>query len=112
MKSFILSIRWIWFILSIFILYASFFRLYQLDSSYDTSELISIMMYGMILISLPIGVAFAIILAFILLIFNIIFPSIENKYFLAFIIWGWFLFGGYIQWFFLIDKIISKITPS
>ncbi len=108
MRYLIISIRVIWLILSLTILFASLFRFSQLDSSHDVSELTSVMTYGMILISFPTGIVFAIVLFFLVLISNIIFPTIDNKYLSAVIIWGWFLFGGYIQWFFLMDKIINK----
>lgn len=52
MKHFIRSIKMIWITMSISILCVSLLRLSQLDSNYDISELNSIMMYGMVIISL------------------------------------------------------------
>lgn len=62
MKHFIRSIKMIWITMSISILCVSLLRLSQLDSNYDISELNSIMMYGMVIISFPTGIIFAIVL--------------------------------------------------
>ncbi|EDS4738706.1 hypothetical protein B0C58_004782 [Salmonella enterica subsp. enterica serovar Oranienburg] len=110
MRFFVFSIRGIWLVLSVVILSLSLFRISQLHSSNDVSELISIMVYGMVLISFPIGMIFAIILSLFFFIFDFISPVVDDKYFFAVIIWGWFLLSGYIQWFFLTDKIINKVT--
>lgn len=61
MKHFIRSIKMIWITMSISILCVSLLRLSQLDSNYDISELNSIMMYGMVIISFPTGIIFAIV---------------------------------------------------
>lgn len=65
MKHFIRSIKMIWITMSISILCVSLLRLSQLDSNYDISELNSIMMYGMVIISFPTGIIFAIVFIFI-----------------------------------------------
>ncbi|HIA1238049.1 TPA: hypothetical protein ACWO8A_004987, partial [Salmonella enterica subsp. enterica serovar Muenchen] len=78
----------------------------QLDSNYDISELNSIMMYGMVIISFPTGIIFAIVLF--LLSFGFIFTTIHSEYVLTVAIWGWLLFGGYVQWFFLVGKMIKN----
>lgn len=98
MKHFIRSIKMIWITMSISILCVSLLRLSQLDSNYDISELNSIMMYGMVIISFPTGIIFAIVLF--LLSFGFIFTTIHSEYVLTVAIWGWLLFGGYVQWFF------------
>ncbi|HIA1208240.1 TPA: hypothetical protein ACWO7F_005017, partial [Salmonella enterica subsp. enterica serovar Muenchen] len=88
------------------ILCVSLLRLSQLDSNYDISELNSIMMYGMVIISFPTGIIFAIVLF--LLSFGFIFTTIHSEYVLTVAIWGWLLFGGYVQWFFLVGKMIKN----
>ncbi|HFZ3849162.1 TPA: hypothetical protein ACIKE3_002620 [Salmonella enterica] len=98
MKHFIRSIKMIWITMSISILCVSLLRLSQLDSNYDISELNSIMMYGMVIISFPTGIIFAIVLF--LLSFGFIFTTIHSEYVLTVAIWGWLLFGGYVQWYF------------
>lgn len=93
--------------MSISILCVSLLRLSQLDSNYDISELNSIMMYGMVIISFPTGIIFAIVLFLFLLSFGFIFTTIHSEYVLTVAIWGWLLFGGYVQWFFLVGKMIK-----
>ncbi|ECJ8538465.1 hypothetical protein FQA00_23975, partial [Salmonella enterica subsp. enterica serovar Kentucky] len=107
MKHFIRSIKMIWITMSISILCVSLLRLSQLDSNYDISELNSIMMYGMVIISFPTGIIFAIVLFLFLLSFGFIFTTIHSEYVLTVVIWGWFLFGGYVQWFCLVGKMIK-----
>ncbi|EBC6604480.1 hypothetical protein FOV20_22840 [Salmonella enterica] len=94
--------------MSISILCVSLLRLSQLDSNYDISELNSIMMYGMVIISFPTGIIFAIVLFLFLLSFGFIFTTIHSEYVLTVAIWGWLLFGGYVQWFFLVGKMIKN----
>ncbi|EBX1706333.1 hypothetical protein FPF82_04090 [Salmonella enterica subsp. enterica] len=106
MKHFIRSIKMIWITMSISILCVSLLRLSQLDSNYDISELNSIMMYGMVIISFPTGIIFAIVLF--LLSFGFIFTTIHSEYVLTVAIWGCLLFGGYVQWFFLVGKMIKN----
>ncbi|ASO51515.1 hypothetical protein D0X25_25080 [Salmonella enterica subsp. enterica serovar Kentucky] len=108
MKHFIRSIKMIWITMSISILCVSLLRLSQLDSNYDISELNSIMMYGMVIISFPTGIIFAIVLFLFLLSFGFIFTTIHSEYVLTVVIWGWFLFGGYVQWFCLVGKMIKN----
>nr|WP_060453824.1 hypothetical protein [Salmonella enterica] len=108
MKHFIRSIKMIWITMSISILCVSLLRLSQLDSNYDISELNSIMMYGMVIISFPTGIIFAIVLFLFLLSFGFIFTTIHSEYVLTVAIWWWFLFGGYVQWFCLVGKMIKK----
>ncbi|EEE7082177.1 hypothetical protein ATS58_001864 [Salmonella enterica subsp. enterica serovar Pensacola] len=107
MKHFIRSIKMIWITMSISILCVSLLRLSQLDSNYDISELNSIMMYGMVIISFPIGIIFAIVLFLFLLSFGFIFTTIHSEYVLTVAIWGG-VFGGYVQWFFLVGKMIKN----
>ncbi|EHQ3373107.1 TPA: hypothetical protein ACJG56_003501 [Salmonella enterica subsp. enterica] len=118
MKHFIRSIKMIWITMSISILCVSLLRLSQLDSNYDISELNSIMMYGMVIISFPTGIIFAIVLF--LLSFGFIFTTIHSEYVLTVAIWGWFLFGGYVQWFFFggendkkrgVSQVINTYIP-
>ncbi|WP_254907951.1 hypothetical protein, partial [Salmonella enterica] len=80
MKHFIRSIKMIWITMSISILCVSLLRLSQLDSNYDISELNSIMMYGMVIISFPTGIIFAIVLFLFLLSFGFIFTTIHSEY--------------------------------
>ncbi|EDV7394513.1 hypothetical protein BG169_001183 [Salmonella enterica subsp. enterica] len=109
MKHFIRSIKMIWITMSISILCVSLLRLSQLDSNYDISELNSIMMYGMVIISFPTGIIFAIVLFLFLLSFGFIFTTIHSEYVLTVAIWGGGgLFGGYVQWFFLVGKMIKN----
>ncbi|EBB0633538.1 hypothetical protein C1K35_14370 [Salmonella enterica] len=108
MKHFIRSIKMIWITMSISILCVSLLRLSQLDSNYDISELNSIMMYGMVIISFPTGIIFAIVLFLFLLSFGFIFTTIHSEYVLTVAIWGGLLFGGYVQWFFLVGKMIKN----
>ncbi|ECF6031865.1 hypothetical protein FNI85_22330 [Salmonella enterica subsp. salamae] len=110
MKHYVSAVKVIWLSLSILILYFSLHRLSQLNSIRDVSELISIMSYGMILISLPTGLVFIAVLFFLSLVFNIIHVNVENKYFATIVIWFFFLLGGYIQWFYLMNKIVKKLT--
>lgn len=109
MKHYISAVRMIWLILSISILYFSLHRLPQLNSMRDVSELISVMSYGMILISFPIGVVFVVALFFLDLALNFMHISIENKYITTTVVWFFFLSGGYIQWFYLLNKIVKKM---
>lgn len=92
MKHFIRSIKMIWITMSISILCVSLLRLSQLDSNYDISELNSIMMYGMVIMSFPTGIIFAIVLFLFLLSFGFIFTTIHSEYVLTVAIWG----GGYL----------------
>lgn len=108
MKYFASAIKVIWLSLSILILYFSLHRLSQLNSIRDISELISIMSYGMILISFPTGLVFIVLLFFLSLVFNTIQINIENKYIAASGIWFFFLVGGYIQWFYLMKKLLKN----
>ncbi|RTO50427.1 hypothetical protein EKN65_22730 [Enterobacter cloacae] len=108
MKCFVVVVRIIWLSLSILILFFSLYRLSQLQSIRDISELISIMSYGMILISLPAGIVFIIILSALDLTLNIMHISSESKYLKMIAIWFIFLLGGYIQWFYLFEKIVKK----
>ncbi|EDB6662688.1 hypothetical protein AIB99_23415 [Salmonella enterica subsp. enterica serovar Tennessee] len=108
MKHFIRSIKMIWITMSISILCVSLLRLSQLDSNYDISELNSIMTYGMVIISFPTGIIFAIVLFLFLLSFGFIFTTIHSEYVLTVAIWWWFLFGGYVQWFCLVGKMIKN----
>lgn len=106
--------------MSISILCVSLLRLSQLDSNYDISELNSIMMYGMVIISFPTGIIFAIVLFLFLLSFGFIFTTIHSEYVLTVAIWGWLLFGGYVQWFFFggendkkrgVSQVINTYIP-
>ncbi|HDR2756587.1 TPA: hypothetical protein QCJ76_005264 [Enterobacter asburiae] len=110
MKHYISAVRVIWLILSVSILYFSLHRLPQLNSMRDVSELISVMSYGMILISFPIGVIFVVALFFLGLALNFMHISIENKYITTTVVWFFFLSGGYIQWFYLLNKIVKKLN--
>ncbi|MER3228011.1 hypothetical protein, partial [Salmonella enterica] len=65
MKYIIFTIRIIWLMLSALILVFSIYRLSLLDSVRDVSELISIMSYGMMMISFPIGIVSFLVLMFI-----------------------------------------------
>lgn len=102
---FIYSVKIIWLSLSVLILCFSLHRLSQLHSMHDISELISVMAYGMVLISFPTGMASAVLL---FLVDFIIGVNIGNKYVALTVIWFVFLLGGYIQWFLLMNKIIRK----
>lgn len=99
MKHFIRSIKMIWITMSISILCVSLLRLSQLDSNYDISELNSIMMYGMVIISFPTGIIFAIVLFLFLLSFGFIFTTIHSEYVLTVAIWGGYylvdMFNGF-----------------
>ncbi|EAS1886593.1 hypothetical protein LT02_004701 [Salmonella enterica] len=108
MKYIIFTIRIIWLMLSVLILIFSIYRLSLLDSVRDVSELISIMSYGMMMISFPISIVSFLVLMFIGFISSIIDLSINNKYIITVIIWFFFLSGGYIQWFVLINKLRKK----
>ncbi|OAT24891.1 hypothetical protein M976_04140 [Buttiauxella ferragutiae ATCC 51602] len=108
MRYIILATRVVWFGLSMLILYFSSYRLSQLDSMRDISEIISIMSYVMILISFPTGVMFSIVLFFFGFILSTMHFDIENKYITIFLIWFFFFMGGYIQWVILIDRIVKK----
>lgn len=105
MTRYIYVARIIWLSLSVLILFFSLHKLSQLGSMRDVSELISVMTYGMVLISFPVGTISVIALFFID--FAIGF-DIDNKYILITIVWFFLLSGGYIQWFLLIDRIIKK----
>ncbi|EOE5016723.1 hypothetical protein ACKGF3_000337 [Salmonella enterica] len=102
MKHFIRSIKMIWITMSISILCVSLLRLSQLDSNYDISELNSIMMYGMVIISFPTGIIFAIVLFLFLLSFGFIFTTIHSEYVLTVAIWGGYylvdMFNGFFWW--------------
>lgn len=87
MKHYISAVRVIWLILSVSILCFSLHRLPQLNSTRDVSELISVMSYGMILISFPIGVVFVVALFFLGLALNFMHISIENKYITTTVVW-------------------------
>lgn len=102
---FVYSVKIIWLSLSVLILCFSLHRLSQLHSMHDISELISVMAYGMVLISFPTGMASAVLL---FLVDFIIGVNIGNKYVVLTVIWFVFLLGGYIQWFLLMSKIIRK----
>ena len=108
MRAFIIMIRATWLTISIIIITLTLKRLTQLESMYDISELISVMTYGMILISLPLGIVFAVVFLFIDTFIRLIPISIDNIYITTTAIWLFFWTGGYIQWFYLIDKIIKK----
>ncbi len=88
--------------MSISILCVSLLRLSQLDSNYDISELNSIMMYGMVIISFPTGIIFAIVLFLFLLSFGFIFTTIHSEYVLTVAIWGGYylvdMFNGFFWW--------------
>lgn len=108
MKYLISVIRVIWLILSILILTFSTYRLTLLDSARDISELISIMCYAMMIISFPIGIVSFLALVFIGFILNIAGINIDNKYITTLILWLFFLTGGYLQWFVIINIIRKK----
>lgn len=104
----IFLIRIIWLGLSVEILYLSLRRLSQLNSMHDVSELISVMSYGLILITFPTGIVSFILLVVIGFISSFVGLYIDNKFIAAIMIWLLFLAGGYFQWFFLINKIIKR----
>lgn len=108
MRLIIFALRAIWLALSILILFFSMHRLSLLDSTRDVSELISIMSYGMMMISFPTGIASFIFLIFIGSILDFIGANIDSKYIMAIIIWAFFLPGGYLQWFVLSNRIIKN----
>ena len=58
MKYLIFSMRFTWLTLSILILYFTLKRLSLVSSVRDASELISVMSYGMVIISFPTGIVF------------------------------------------------------
>ncbi len=108
MKYFVPTIKVIWLSLSILILYFTLHRLSELNSMRNVSELISIMSYGMILISFPTGVVFIIVQFFLYLALDIVYINTTNKYLTAIVVWFIFLLAGYIQWFYLMNKIVKK----
>jgi len=87
MKYIIYFIRGIWIILSILILLFSTYRLSLLYSTRDISEMISVMSYGMMIISFPTGVVFFAILIFTGVFLSILNIHIENKFIMMVIIW-------------------------
>lgn len=87
MKYIIYFIRGIWIILSILILLFSTYRLSLLYSTRDISEMISVMSYGMMIISIPTGVVFFAILIFTGVFLSILNIHIENKFIMMVIIW-------------------------
>lgn len=103
-----LFVKLIWIALSISILCFSLYRLRQLNAVRDVSELIAVMSYGMMIISLPIGIAsFIAVIAF-GLISNAVGIYIENDTVSIVVIWLAFFIGGFIQWFMLLNKITRK----
>jgi hypothetical protein len=108
MRYIIIIIRVTWIALSIVILFFTTYRLMLLDSMRDVSELISIMSYGMMIISFPTGIASFLALMIIGVISSVLGINIENKYIIAALIWIFFLQGGYIQWFVLTNLIEKK----
>ena len=87
MKYIIYFIMGIWIILSILILLFSTYRLSLLYSTRDISEMISVMSYGMMIISFPTGVVFFAILIFTGVFLSILNIHIENKFIMMVIIW-------------------------
>ncbi|EDW6542790.1 hypothetical protein YI89_001016 [Salmonella enterica subsp. enterica] len=108
MKFIIFFIRSIWVVLLVSILSFSIYRLTLLDSIRDVSELISIMSYGMMMVSFPTGIVSFLALMVVGIISSIIDINIDNKYIVAVMIWFFFLPGGYFQWFVLINYMIIK----
>ncbi|QET56847.1 hypothetical protein FOB25_10570 [Citrobacter portucalensis] len=108
MKHIIYFIRGVWLILSISILLLSTYRLSLLYSTRDISEMISVMSYGMMIISFPTGVVFFVILIFTGFLLNILNVHIENKFIMMVIIWFYLFLGGYVQWGILINKMMRR----
>lgn len=108
MTHVILAVRMIWIALSFLIFSLSTYKLSLLESTYDVSSLISIMAYGMMLISFPIGVASFFTLIVIGFISSVMGVNIDNKYIAAVTVWISFLPGGYLQWFLLAEFIRKK----
>lgn len=109
-KWWITLIILLWVVLSFAILILSLNRLPELHSTHDISELISIMTFGMVLISFPTSVMFYIALIVFIFILNCTTHIFENKYTSTIVIWSWLFGGGKIQWFNLINKILNKFN--
>lgn len=109
-KWWITLIRLLWVVLSFAILIFSLNRLPVLHSNHDISELISIMTFGMVLISFPMGVMFYIALIVFIFILNCTTHTLDNKYISTIVTWSWLFWGGKIQWFYLMDKILNKFN--
>lgn len=109
-KWWVTLIRLLWAASSFAMLIFSLKRLSELDSIHDVSELISIMTFGMVLISFPTGVMFCIALIVFISILNYISHIFDNKYISTIVTWSWLFWGGKIQWFNLIDKILNKFN--
>lgn len=85
MSYIIFVVRALWVVLSLLILSFSLYRLTLLESTRDVSELISLMCYGMMIISLPTGIASFVALMIIGIISSFI--DINNKYVAALLVW-------------------------
>lgn len=109
-KWWVIFIRLLWTISSFAILIFSLNRLPELYSTHDVSELISIMTFGMVLISFPTSVMFYIALIVFIFILNCTTHILDNKYISTIVIWSWLFLGGKIQWFNLMDKILKKFN--
>lgn len=108
MKYIICFIRAAWIILSILMLLFSTYRLSLLYTTRDISEMISVMSYGMMVISFPTGVVFFAILMFTGFFLSILNINIENKFIIMMIVWFFLFLGGYIQWITLINKMMKS----